>query len=266
MTDVREAIRQKLLALNQSFYEAFAQPFAQSRANPQPGFSRLLPYVAQGCERVLDVGCGEGRFGRFLLAERPGVSYVGVDFSPQLLQRAEQALPAGTFYCRDISQEGSLQDLGRFCLVTSLAVLQHIPSRARRAQVLGEMSRRLTDDGRLFLSTWQFLDSERQRRKIVEWERAGIADDALEANDYLLTWGGGGQGLRYVAYIDHVEVQVLAEKAGLVVVDAFRSDGREGDLNLYSVLRARKTGQSVGADSAPRVDIDLRQVLQSTED
>lgn len=234
--DVRDDIAQRLLALNQAFYGKYAQPFAQSRANPQPGFMRLLPYVPEKCRRVLDVGCGEGRFGRFLLAEWPALSYVGVDFSPELLARAEKALPAGAFYCRDISKAGSLHDLGHFELVTSLAVLQHVPGRARRAQTLREMGGRLTSEGRLFLSTWQFLDSERQRRKIVDWERAGLADEALDDGDYLMTWGAARDGLRYVAYIDRAEVKALAEEAGLTVIDDFRSDGREGDLNLYSVL------------------------------
>ncbi len=233
---MRDEIARRLLALNQAFYGKYAQPFAQSRVNPQPGFKQLLPYVPEACKRVLDVGCGEGRFGRFLLAELPAMSYVGVDFSPELLARAEKALPEGAFYCRDISKAGALHDLGDFELVTSLAVLQHIPGRARRAQALREMSGRLIGAGRLFLSTWQFLDSERQRRKIVSWERAGLADDAVDDGDYLMTWGTAREGLRYVAYIDCAEVKALAEDAGLTVIDDFRSDGREGDLNLYSIL------------------------------
>lgn len=233
---MREDIEQRLLALNQSFYGAYANPFAQSRANPQPGFRRLLSHVPEICRRALDVGCGEGRFGRFLLTERPELSYVGVDFSPELLARAEEALPEATFYCRDISRVGSLQDLGRFELVTTLAVLQHIPGRTRRAQVLREMGRRMTDEGRLFLSTWQFMDSKRQRRKIVDWQRADIAPEDVEEDDYLMTWGTARRGLRYVAYINPAQVRALADKAGLVVIEEFRSDGREGDLNLYAVL------------------------------
>lgn len=233
---MRDEIEQKLLALNQSFYEQYAESFAQSRAYPQPGFRRLLPYISESCKRVLDVGCGEGRFGRFLLEKWPVLSYVGVDFSPKLLARAKEALPEGKFYCREISHVGALRDLGRFQLVVSLAVLQHIPGRARRAQVLGDMGERLSEDGRLILSTWQFLDSKRQRRKLVDWGRAGIAHDAVEEDDYLMTWGTDRQGLRYVAYIDRPAVKALADKAGLSVVDDFRSDGREGDLNLYSIL------------------------------
>ena len=98
------------------------------------------------------------------------------------------------------------------------------------------MGGHLEPDGRLLLSTWQFLDSERQRRKIAPWGAADIAERDVEANDYLLTWRSGGFGLRYVTFVDLEEMRALAAAAGLVLVDHFRADGREGDLNLYTIL------------------------------
>jgi hypothetical protein len=43
-------------------------------------------------------------------------------------------------------------------------------------------------------------------------------------------------GLRYVCLVDEVETANLAKSAGLRILDQFRSDGQEGDLNLYTVL------------------------------
>jgi hypothetical protein len=42
--------------------------------------------------------------------------------------------------------------------------------------------------------------------------------------------------LRYVCHIDETESELLAEAAGLEVLEHFRADGREGNLNLYVVL------------------------------
>lgn len=229
-------IRERLLALNRAFYTDFAMPFAQTRVNPQPGFEHLLDHIPLSCMRVLDVGCGEGRFGRFLIAARPQISYVGVDFSAGLLAEAQRSLPQGVFVQRSIEEGGSLSDLGQFGLVACLAVLQHIPGRTERVRLLREMAARLLPEGRLMLSTWQFMDSERQRRKIVDWKTISVGAHDVEEGDYLLTWRSGGFGLRYVAHIGPQAMASLAGDAGLEVVDSFRSDGKEGDLNLYTVL------------------------------
>lgn len=230
-----------LLALNRQFYDRLAAPFTQSRHNPQPGFARLLPHLPDPCHSVLDVGCGEGRFARFLAAHGFSGRYLGVDFSEALLASASASMPGGIeteFTTRDLATPGALDGFGAFSLIASLAVLQHIPGRANRARLLGEMAAHLEPGGRIFLSTWQFLESERQRRKIVPWSAAGLDKDALEHGDYLLTWRSGGYGLRYVAHLDAAAITSLAADHHLDVIAQFRSDGREGDLNLYTVLAA----------------------------
>lgn len=234
-----EGTAARLLALNRRFYDQLADPFAESRQRPQPGFDRLLAHMPQPCDCVLDVGCGEGRFGRFLADAGFDGCYRGVDFSEKLLASAAANLPAqldSAFQVRNLAAEGALDGLGSYSVVASLAVLQHIPGRASRVRLLREMGAHLEPDGRLFLSTWQFLDNPRQQRKVVPWTEAGIDEAVLETGDYLLTWRSGGYGLRYVAYIDAAETERLAAEAGLRLIANFRSDGREGDLNLYTVL------------------------------
>lgn len=228
-----EVLVRRLVALNEAFYADFAAPFAASRAAAQPGFARLLAHLPAGRPRLLDVGCGDGRFGRFLAEQGVAVEYVGVDFSADLLGAATGP---GRFVRRDLSRAGSLDDLGQFALVVCLATLQHIPGRANRARLLAEMSARLEPGGHIALANWQFTASERQRRKIRPWAEAQIDAAALEAGDYLLSWQRGGYGLRYVALLDEAATQRLADAAGLRVVDQFYSDGREGNLNLYTLL------------------------------
>ncbi|MCB9422880.1 MAG: class I SAM-dependent methyltransferase [Ardenticatenaceae bacterium] len=233
-------VAQKLLALNREFYGALAQPFAETRETPQPGFDRLrvaLPCVP--CD-VLDVGCGNGRFGYYLQQHDALGHYAGVDFSSELLAHAALRVP-GDYFQRDLSRMGSLDGLVQYDVVACLAVLQHIPGFENRLRLLQEMKERLSDsqegNGRIFLSTWQFMGSERQRRKLRDWAEIGLSAVDVEPNDFLLTWQRDGFGLRYVCLVDEVETVKLAEAAGLRVLDQFRSDGKEGDLNLYTVLR-----------------------------
>ncbi len=231
----------RLLALNRRFYEELAEPFAVSRDYYHPGFARLRAFLPRPCRSLLDIGCGEGRLGRYLLSVGAIEGYVGVDFSAALLERAARTV-AGRFLEVDLSQPGSLRDLGKHPAVACISTLQHIPGRANRARLLAELGERLEPEGVLFLADWQFIDHDRQRRKIVSWAEAGIAEEDVEENDYLLSWERGARGRRYVCLIDDIETARLAEVAGLTVIDQFRSDGREGDLNLYTIMR-RASGE-----------------------
>jgi SAM-dependent methyltransferase len=226
----------RLLAINRRFYRQLADPFAQTRLHPQPGFEKLLAYLPPPPLRALDVGCGNGRFGFFLSAHADLAAYSGVDFTPSLLEKARRHLPSAVFHRRDLSRPGRLDDLGRFNLVVCLSTMQHIPGRANRARLLRQMGERLEENGRLFLGNWQFMDSPRQRRKLRDWAEADVDAAQVEPNDYLLTWQRGGFGLRYVSFIDAEETAELAQTAGLHILDQFRSDGKEGDLNLYTIL------------------------------
>lgn len=234
---MEDNVKLKLLTLNQSFYNDYAVPFAESRMRPQPGFSIMLADLPDPCDYLLDVGCGDGRLGRFLLARRAIRWYTGVDFSAELLAAA-QDITMGDFHQRDISRPGSLYGLGSFDAVACLAVMQHLPGRQARLDLLAEMKVALHPGGRIIISNWQFLESERQRRKIVDWDQVGLSRDEVDAKDYLLTWQRDGFGLRYVSLIDEEETAVLAAAAHLKIVNQFRSDGKEGNLSLYTVLES----------------------------
>lgn len=227
----------RLRDLNSVFYAQFAQSFADSRETPQPGFARLLPYLPDPCTDVLDVGCGNGRFGRFLVEQDMQFNYVGVDFSAGLLAAAAANSP-GHYFERDLTDPAALDGLETFDLSVCLAAMQHIPAYANRLALLQAMAAHLRSDGRIFLANWQFMDSPRQRRKVVGWKEAGVDPTLLEPGDYLLTWQRNGRGLRYVHQVDAVETRALAAAAGLRIVDQFRSDGKEGDLSLYTILTA----------------------------
>lgn len=230
-----EDVVERILLLNRSFYSEFAETFADSRLHPQPGFRRLLDLLRPSTDCVLDVGCGNGRFGAFLKEQGYTFRYTGVDFSRELLTLAERNV-GGRFFQRDVSHSGYLQSVGRFDLVVCLSTLQHIPGRRNRINMLLEMKEHLAARGRIFLANWQFLDSERQRRKIRRWPEVDLSEEEVEDNDYLVSWQREGSGLRYVCYIDAEETAALAAACELRIIDQFRSDGREGNLNLYTVM------------------------------
>ena len=84
-------------------------------------FSRL-PAPAAGA-RALDIGCGAGRWCRFL-AER-GYRTVGIDLQPELMEINRRRYPQMTF------ERAAIQDYTAeepFDIVSSVTVIQHIPA------------------------------------------------------------------------------------------------------------------------------------------
>jgi 2-polyprenyl-3-methyl-5-hydroxy-6-metoxy-1,4-benzoquinol methylase len=255
-----QKIIKRLLALNRAFYATFAQSFADSRSIADPALACILPHIPQRA-RVLDVGCGNGRLALLLDHERPDAVYLGVDAIPELIEIARAQAHRLTsvsaeYRVIDVTRRGWSHSLHGppspysletpFDCIVILAVLHHVPSLDLRTQVLREAASLLASDGRLIISTWQFLDSARMRRKIVGWAEVSIAEESLEPGDYLLDWKREGRGLRYCHMVDKDEVQHLAAAAGLHVWEAFRAGGREGDLSLYAVLsRGREREDSL---------------------
>ncbi len=228
---------EKLLAINRQFYADFADQWDQTRLGVWQAFERITPYFSD-CQRFLDVGCGNGRLGAYLMQQaHPVASYTGVDFSSPLLEAAAQHLPHCHFVARDLGEPDPLRDMCDFDGAAMLAVLHHIPTVAKRVALLQAVYDVLLDGSYFVISNFQFLASERTRRKVVDWQEAGIDSAEVDRQDYLLNWRRGGYGLRYLNLIDAEAMQQLVAQTPFSLVESFRCDGKEGNLNLYSVLQ-----------------------------
>src|SRR5919199_192370 len=99
----------------------------------------LLPFPRLGA-RALDVGCGTGRWCRFL-AER-GYRVTGIDWQQELIESNRARCPE-IQYLRTSIQEFAPEE--PFDLVSSVTVLQHIPFSEQEAAI--HKLRELTKDG-----------------------------------------------------------------------------------------------------------------------
>lgn len=242
----------QLLALNRAFYATVAPAFDATRGGLPIGWQTLKPWVlalsaVDGGQplRVADIGCGNGRFAWALAEWGVASHYTGVDLDPQLLDFARSHSTAleivhTDFMQADFTQAGWPQAVGlrpaSLDLVVCFAALHHVPSYGLRLQVVRELTALLRPGGRLLLSYWQFLHSERFVRKQIAWQTIGLTAAEVEPGDALLPWQQGSYAVRYVHQVDEIELATLAADAALNLLTTFTADGKEGNLNLYAVL------------------------------
>ncbi len=244
---MRASTRDVLLQVNRDFYRTVAAPFDATRMARSRGMERLLSYAptVDDTLRVADVGCGNGRFAWMLEELARPVAYTGVDGNPQLLSAAAEHA-AGlvwvtpNFRLADLAEPGwprSLDKDAPFDMVVCLATLQHMPGFDLRARLVADLASLLAEGGVLAISAWQFMESQRLRARVLDWSEAGLDPADVEPGDALLPWKQDVYAVRYVHQIDGEEMARLAAFAGLVITDAYRADGREGNLNLYALLQ-----------------------------
>ena len=232
----------RLIALNREFYTHFGDSFSATRHRVQPGVRRLLETL-RGDESILDLGCGNGWFARELAEHGHRGAYLGVDFSLPLLREAEVYAGgfSATFREADLTQLSVISDplsvTGHWSLITAFAVLHHIPSHDLRLDILKTIHALLQPGGQFIHSNWQFLNSEKLKARIQPWGTVAISGAEVDPGDYLLDWGNGGEGLRYVHHFSEAELESLARESGFEVVEIFYSDGETGNLGLYQVWK-----------------------------
>jgi len=251
---------QALNALNRTFYCDLAEEFSATREGPWPGWLRLLSaidrYYPTADLEVLDVGCGNGRFASFLATNLPSrherVRYLGIDASAAMLERAGAvALPFASTEYRlwDLVNTPLREGLAArsFSLTVLFGLLHHVPGLARRRELIRDAAICLRPGGLLAFTCWQFDKIERFREKAISWKEFNLTAelpidvDELEPGDRLLPWGDSGRVVRYCHFADEEETAQLTRGLPLELVETYRADGREGNLNQYFIFRRLQT-------------------------
>ena len=132
---------------------AYGMPEFYNRAIHMEQRLALRPWLkVKAGTRVLDVGCGIGRWSRLLAAR--GANVTGVDLSPTMIAQAQLRAAADgvSGRCRFEVQDLSRLDLAeRFDLVLGVTVLQHILDPGELRAALAAMARHLAPGGRMIL-------------------------------------------------------------------------------------------------------------------
>jgi len=221
-----------LLEKTRQDYNLIAQDFANKRERIWEETRFLLENYLKPNEKVLDLGCGNGRY--FPLFKEKSVDYYGIDSSKDLIKIAQRDYPAGKF---QVGEALKLPfDNNFFDKVYSIAVLHNIPSEEFRLQFLKEAGRILKSKGLLILTVWkihQFKESHLLFKYII---LKLIGKSKMDWKDFLEPWDKKVE--RYYHSFSLEELSNLVKKAGFKIQEKGIIKNRRGNRqNLYIICQ-----------------------------
>lgn len=121
--------------------------------------------------------------------------------------------------------------------------MHHVPTFGYRKAVLEALADCTCKGGTVAVSFWEFMENPKMAQAALETSSLAAGQlglgGKLDDGDYLLGWRGKSGVYRYCHSFTHEEVEELAKSVAgkAVVADSFCSDGRDGKMNEYLVLR-----------------------------
>ncbi len=228
---MKEELAKKILDQVKKDYELIAADYSAARPSAWRELAIFKKWVRKG-DRVLDLGCGNGRL--LDLLDKEEIDYLGVDGSRGLITIAQKRYPQRRFVVGEVL-DLSIDD-NYFDQVFSIAVFHHIPSKVLRQKLFQESYRALKPGGYLILTVWNIL-----RQKTLLLLRYTILKllglSKLDFGDLFIPWAKKAQ--RYHHYFTRKELIGLAKKSGFKVMEIGSIGSIEGGhrSNLYLVAQ-----------------------------
>jgi len=134
-------------------YNRIAEHFSQTRYKSWDEFKLFFEYIKDR-QKILDLGCGNGRLYKFLKDRNLDVDYYGLDNAEELIKICQEKYPeiAGHFITSEISKLPYQVD--SFDLVFCIATFNHLPTSDLQLKTLREVHRVLKSDGYFLMTNW----------------------------------------------------------------------------------------------------------------
>ncbi|KKU86817.1 MAG: hypothetical protein A2667_02680 [Candidatus Wildermuthbacteria bacterium RIFCSPHIGHO2_01_FULL_47_27] len=200
-----------ILAKTKQDYNLIGEEFSRTRRAPWEEIKFLADdYLSVG-DKVLDIGCGNGRLLEFLL--KITADYTGIDNSEKLIEVARKKYPAAKFQTAD-GLKLPFPD-NYFDIIYSIAVLHHIPSKELRLRFCEEAKRVLRHGGLMILTVWKFHQLNDFARLLKYAALKLIGCSQLDFGDIWEPWGRKTE--RYYHWFSQNELKNLVSGAGLKI-------------------------------------------------
>lgn len=206
---MKKEYAQYLLEKTCQDYNLIAKDYARTRHFIWD-IKNLVQYLSPG-DRILDLGCGNGRLLEIL--KDKNIDYFGVDFSEKLVEIARRNYPGVKFQKADALNLPF--PVNFFDRVFSIRTLPHIPSKEFRLRFLEEIRRVLKPRGVLILTAWYAYRFGAKRNFLLILKNIflkAVGKSKLDFGDALIPWDK--KIMRYYHFFTMGELEKLAKEAG----------------------------------------------------
>lgn len=233
----------EIIQLNKDFYAKIGEEFSKTRQSPWIGWSKTLDVVRETLDfdkkvKIADLGCGNGRFLKFLLDNKlENFEYYGYDTDSYLLDSptTDYDLPFVFFENFDAINEVE-QIPHTFDVAFAFGLVHHIPSSEFRLKWFQQVVSKLNSGGILVFTTWNY---NRDKRFDPNNNKFRHLKNDLEDGDYFIGWNNLPDIYRYVHIYSENEIQKILEAVDAELISKFSADGKNGNLNDYYILKKK---------------------------
>ncbi|MBU1151196.1 methyltransferase domain-containing protein [Patescibacteria group bacterium] len=206
---------QTQLAKTVEDYNNISQEFNTTRQYSWKEFELFLPHIKG--KSLADLGCGNGRFFKFIQEKKPELIYTGIDNSPALINYAKKQNPKANFQLGNL-QNIPLTDNSQNTAV-SIASFHHLPHPKMRQKALQEIHRILAKDGILIISVWNLFQPKYKKYIWQARLRTLLSLGQYHPRDTFIPWAKTGIKRYYYAFKEQ-ELRNLLSKAGFKILES----------------------------------------------
>lgn len=236
-------------------YNEIAEEFSATRKMMWPELADLDKYARAG-DKVLDIGCGNGKLFNYFSAADKRFSYFGIDISEKLIGLAkaiaqksiyenENRLSVAEFKTFD-GMNISYPD-NSFDVIYCLAVLPHLPGRETQVKFLENIRKSAKPGAKLILTCWNLWQP-----KFIKYQAKMIVNCIIDKilgkgqydwGDFYIPWKK--RGVEPISRFYHAftvsELNSILKKAGWEVEEiGYKERGEKRKFNLFA--KAKKAG------------------------
>lgn len=211
-------------------YNQIAATFSNSRKNLYwPELKVISKYINKVEKpKILDVGCGSGRFYKYLQEQSYQGEYLGIDQSSALIESAQGNFSQGQFKVLNLLDLSDLESKD-YSTIVSLAMLHHLePKHHLKAWQL--LADKLESGGYLCLTVWNMWNRKRKKnwwnfvkdrlflnsKKFYNKYKVKKSELGSWKNTIMVWRKNGQQSLYYYAFTKR-ELKKLCKEVGLEI-------------------------------------------------